>query len=50
MRRLFWRVYYRLFPPRPPAGKGTRENPLEMADLEPLMRCLDRVALKRRES
>jgi hypothetical protein len=41
------RTRYRLFPPKPPDGKGSRENPLSMDDMKPLMNALDRMGESR---
>jgi hypothetical protein len=43
VRRWLWSLWYRAFPVLPPEGKGTRDNPLSMADIEPLMRALRRM-------
>jgi hypothetical protein len=46
--RLFWTARYRIYnrdlyaPLR--AGRGTKENPLTMSDLEPVMRAVNRIA------
>jgi hypothetical protein len=44
--RLLWILWYRLFPPRPPEGKGTRDNPLVMDDIMPLIRALRRTEVQ----
>ncbi|HXA85775.1 MAG TPA: hypothetical protein VNZ47_11905 [Candidatus Dormibacteraeota bacterium] len=42
--RLFWLVRYAIYSGdvRPPAGKGSKENPLSMDDLNPLVKFLRR--------
>lgn len=41
--RYFWRAWYWLFPVLPPIGKGTKENPLTMEDVLPMMKALGRM-------
>lgn len=42
--KYLWLVWYHFFPIVPPwPGKGTRENPLEWSDIQPLLTMLRRI-------
>jgi hypothetical protein len=45
--RWFWRLRYRVWSRDLRAGRGTRDNPLTMADIEPVLKALRRLGLSK---